>query len=332
MVNRMKCGKKHIATFFLIGTVAAFLCMPGHAQTYPTKPVRVVAPYAAGGTLDVVTRIIAQKLSETWGQQFIVDNRVGGGGNIGTEIVARARPDGYTLLMGNHATHAINQSLYPKLPYDPVKDFIPITQTVTLQMALVVHPSLPVTSVKELIAMAKARPAQLSYATGGIGTHQHLAAELLNYMTGTEMQHVPYKGNAPAIADVLGGHVMLSFDNLASVMPHVKTGRLRVLAVTSAQRSLLMPKVPTVAETPGLAGFEVTGWHGLFSPTGTPRHIVQRLSGEIARILGTTDMRQQLSSQGVDPVGSSPEQFVAFLKSEIAKWAQAVKVSGARVD
>jgi len=315
----------------LLGSACAIFAASVHAQSYPAKPVRVVAPYPAGGTLDVVTRMIGQRLGETWGQQFIVDNRAGAGGNIGTEIVAKSPPDGYTLLMGNVSTNAINPSLYPKLPYDPFKDFAPITQTVSLQMALVVHPSLPVATVKELIALAKSRPGKLNYASGGIGTTQHLGAELFKHMTGIDMQHVPYKGNAPAIADLLGGHVVLIFDNLASVMPHVKTGRLRALAVTSLQRLPLVPELPTVSEA-GLAGFELTGWHGLFAPAATPREIVQRLSAEVSRILNTAEMRQQLAAQGVEPVGSTPEQFAVFQKSEAAKWAQAIKVSGARAE
>ncbi len=319
-------------TLLLIAAIATFAGEPGHAQTYPSKAVRVVAPFAAGGTLDVVTRIIAQKLTQTWGQQFIVDARPGAAGNIGTEIVARSRPDRYTLLMGNISTHAINVSLYPKLPFDPVNDFSPITQTVSLQMALAVHPSLPVTSVKELIALAKAQSERLTFSSGGIGAPQHLAGELFMYMTGTKMTHVPYKGNAPALADLLGGQVMMSFDNVASLMPYIKSGRLRGIAVTSAQRLPLMPELPTVAETSGLADFEVSGWHALFAPAGTPREIVQQLSSEIARILRMPDVRQQLSDQGVDPVGSTPDQLAAFQKGETAKWAKAIKASGAKAE
>ena len=319
------------AAALLAGLVVSAITTSADAQNYPSKPVRIVAPYAAGGTLDVVARMIGQKLGESWGQQFIVDNRAGAGGNIGTDIVAKSPPDGYTLLMGNVSTNAINPSLYSKLPFDPFKDFAPITQTVSLQMALVVHPSLPVTNVKQLIALAKSRPGSLNYASGGIGTTQHLGAELFKHMTVTNMQHVPYKGNAPAIADLLGGHVVLIFDNLASVLPHVKVGRLRALAVTSLKRLPLVPELPTVAES-GVAGFELTGWHGMFAPAGTPRDIVQRLSSEISRILAAPDMRQQLAGQGVDPVGSTPEQFAVFQNSEAAKWAQAIKVSGARAE
>ena len=318
-------------TAVLAGLFVSTVTTSSDAQNYPSKPVRIVAPYAAGGTLDVVARMIGQKLGEAWGQQFLVDNRAGAGGNIGTEIVAKSSPDGYTILMGNVSTNAINPSLYSKLSFDPYKDFVPITQTVSLQMALVVHPSLPVTDVKQLVALAKSRPGSLNYASGGIGTTQHLGAELFKHMTATDMQHVPYKGNAPAIADLLGGHVVLIFDNLASVIPHIKVDRLRALAVTSSQRLPLMPKLPTVAES-GVAGFELTGWHGLFAPTGTPREIVQRLSSEVSRILGVADMRQQLAGQGVDPVGSTPDQFAVFQKAEAEKWAKAIKASGARAE
>jgi len=312
----------------LLATISG---LPVAAQTYPTKPVRIVAPYAPGGTLDVVTRMISQRLTETLGQQFVVDNRSGAGGIIGSDLVAKSPPDGYTIVMGNVSTHAINVSLYPKHPFDPVKDFSPITQTVLLQMALVVHPSLPVTSVKQLIALAKARPGSLNYASGGIGTSQHLAAELFKSMTSTDMRHVPYRGNAPAIVDLLGGHVVLIFDNLASVLPHIKSNRLRAIASTSARRTALMPELPTVAES-GLTGYEVIGWHGLFAPAGTPREIVHRLSTEVARMLATSDMRNQLSSQGVEPVGSTPEQFAAFQKSEMIKWAKVIKISGAKAE
>lgn len=318
-------------TAVLAGLFVSTVTTSSDAQNYPSKPVRIVAPYAAGGTLDVVARMIGQKLGEAWGQQFLVDNRAGAGGNIGTEIVAKSSPDGYTILMGNVSTNAINPSLYSKLSFDPYKDFVPITQTVSLQMALVVHPSLPVTDVKQLVALAKSRPGSLNYASGGIGTTQHLGAELFKHMTATDMQHVPYKGNAPAIADLLGGHEVLIFDNLASVIPHIKVDRLRALAVTSSQRLPLMPKLPTVAES-GVAGFELTGWHGLFAPTGTPREIVQRLSSEVSRILGVADMRQQLAGQGVDPVGSTPDQFAVFQKAEAEKWAKAIKASGARAE
>jgi tripartite-type tricarboxylate transporter receptor subunit TctC len=317
---------------FVAALVVALHATSVGADTYPTKPVRVVAPYSAGGTLDVVTRMIGAKLSETWGQPFIVDNRPGAGGNIGTELVARAKPDGYTLLMGNTSTHAINQSLYPKIPFDPVKDFAPITQTVTLKMALVVHQSVSAKSVPELIALAKASPDQLTVASGGIGTTQHLGAALFMHMTGTKMVHVPYKGNAPAIADLVSGQVKVMFDNLASVMPHVTSGQLRLLAVTSTQRSPMMPDIPAVAETPGLEGFELTGWHGLFAPSGTSPVIVKQLNAEIVRILQTAEMREQLSKQGVEPVGSTPEAFAAFQSKEASKWAEAVKASGARVD
>ena len=330
MVAERVC-KTRFARPCLFGAMTVWLGLPAHAQPYPAKPVRIVIPYAAGGTTYVMALMFGQKLGESLGQQFIVDPRPGAGGNVGAELVAKSAPNGYTVLMGNVTTHAINVSLYAKLPFDAVKDFVPITQTVLLNMALVVHPSLPVKSVQELIALAKARPGQLNYGSGGIGTAPHLAAELFNQLSATRMQHIAYKGNVLSIADLLGGHIVLIFDNLAVVLPHVKTGRLRAIAGTGGQRSSQMPELPTIAET-GLPGFEVTGWHGLFAPAGTPRDIVQRLSGEIARIVGSADVRQQLARDGVDPVGSTPDQFAAFQRSEIAKWAQVVKISGAKAE
>ena len=331
MIRQLRLNVVGSAMFVLL----AVLTLTGAsyaADAYPTRPVHLIAPYAAGGTLDVVSRMLAQKLSESMDQPFVVEDKPGAGGNIGAQYVAKAPADGYTLLMGNMSTHAINQSLYPHLAFDPVKDFAPITQTVTLRMALVVSPSLSAKTVADVIALAKEKPDTLNFASGGIGTNQHLAGALFMHMSGTKMQHIPYKGDAPAVSELLSGRVQLMFANLASILPYVKSGMLRMLAVTSRERSPLFPDVPTVAETPGMSGFEVSGWHGLFAPAGTPQAVVHKLSAEVIRILETADMKEKLASQGLEPVGSTPEEFAAFQRNETAKWAEAVKISGAKME
>lgn len=301
------------------------------AQGYPSKPVRMVVPFPPGGTTDILARAVGQKLSEAWNQQVIIDNRPGAGGNIGTDIVAKAPADGYTLLMGTVGTQAINASLYAKLPYDPVKDFAPVTLVASVPNVLVVNATIPAKSVKELIALAKAKPGQLTFASSGNGTSIHLSGELFKTMTGTFMLHIPYKGSAPALTDLMGGQTNMMFDNLPSSMPHIKSGMLRALAVTSAKRSPALPDVPTIAEA-GVPGYEASSWFGVLAPAGTPKEIVARLNADIVKVLAAPDIKERLSAQGADPVGNTPEQFAAYIRTEQIKWAKVVKDSGAKIE
>ena len=308
---------------------ALALAAPAGAQTaYPQKPIRLVAPFAPGGGTDILARLVGQKASEMLGQQIIVDNRGGAGGTVGTEIAAKAPPDGYTLILVS-ASHAINPGLYPKLPYDSVNDFAPITQIATSPGILVVNPSLPVKSVKDLIALARARPGQINYASAGSGTPPHLAGELFKVMANIDMVHVPYKGNAPAFTDVIGGHVSLIFPTMPSAMPFIKSGRLRAVAVTSAKRSPAAPDIPTIAES-GLPGYEATSWYGILAPARTPAPIVAQLNQVLVSVIGAPDMKDKLAAQGLDPVGNTPQQFAAVIRSEIEKWVKVVKASGAK--
>ena len=317
------------ACFILLAAIAVANV---HAQApganYPAKQIRVIVPFPAGGPTDAIARAIGQKLSETWGQPVIVDNRPGAGGNIGTELAAKSPADGYTLFIGTVA-NAINQSLFAKLPFDFVRDFAPVTQNYVTGLILAVHPSLPAHTVKELIALAKANPGQLSYSSSGVGGTPHLAGELFNSMAGVKMVHVPYKGSAPAMADLLGGHIQLTFDNMLTVLPQVKAGKLRGLAVTMTTRSPLAPELPTVAEA-GLKGFEVKSWNGVVVPAGTPKEIIARLNGEIVRILRQPDLREKFLVQGVELVPTTPEEFGAFIKAESAKYAAVVKAAQLR--
>ncbi len=313
------------------GVALAALASLAWAQAYPTKPIRLVVPFPAGGTTDILARAAAQKLTEAWGQTVIVDNRPGAGGNIGSELVAKAAPDGYTLEMGTVGTHAINASLYAKMPYDHVKDFVPVILVAGVPNVLVVHPSVPVHSVAELIAYAKANPGKLNFASSGSGTSIHLSGELFKVMAGVQMAHVPYKGSAPAVQDLLGGQVQLMFDNLPSSLPHIKAGKLRALAVTSATRASALPDVPTVAEA-GLPGFEASSWFGVLAPAGTPPAIVAKLNAEIAKWLATPEAQEKLSAQGANIASGTPEDFAKHIAGETTKWAKVVKESGAKVD
>jgi tripartite-type tricarboxylate transporter receptor subunit TctC len=301
------------------------------AQGYPARPVRLVVPFPAGGTTDILARAAAQKMSEAWGQQVVVDNRPGAAGNIGAELVAKSAPDGYTLLMGTVGTHAINASLYSKLPYDPVKDFAPVILVAGVPNVLVIGPALPVNSVQELIAYAKANPGKLNFASSGSGTSIHLSGELFKTLTGVQMTHVPYKGSAPALTDLMGGQVHLMFDNLPSSLAFIKAGKLRALAVTSTARAAALPDVPTLVEA-GVPGFEASSWFGILAPAGTPRDVVMRINGEVAKWLASPDARDKLSGQGAIPAGGTPEDFARHIKGEMAKWAKVVKESGAKVD
>ena len=301
-----------------------------NAQNYPSRPLRFLVGFPPGGTSDILARTIGQKLGDALGQQVVIENRPGAGGNIGAEAAAKSAPDGYTIFMST-TSQAISVSLYGKLNYDLVRDFTPVIQAVNYTNLLVVHPSLPVKSVKELIALAKARPGQLNYGTAGNGTPPHMTGELFKSYTGINLQHVPYKGGAPAIADLLGGQITIMFDNVPPLLPHVQAGKMRPLAVTSLKRISVLRDVPTLDEA-GLKGFDSVAWNGVLAPAGTPKEIVARLNTEILRILGMPDVRERLSSQGADPVGGTPEQFAGLIRDEIRKWAKVVKDSGARVD
>ena len=299
------------------------------AQSYPARPIRFIVPFAPGGSTDTLARTIGQKLGDALGQQVVVDNRSGGNGNIGTEIVAHAVPDGYTILLGYIANLAIGPSLYLKLPFDPVKDFAPVTQLAVAPNILVVHPSVPAKNFQEFIAYAKANPTKINFASAAVASPGHLAGELLNIAAGIHMQHVPYKGSGQAVIDLLGGQVQVMVSGMSSVMPHIKAGRLRPLAVTGAQRSPAVPDLPTIAES-GFPKFEATAWYGVLAPAGTPIAIVIRLHDEIVRILKLPDVKERLEYVGFEIIGSTPEAFGAYIKTEIKKWAPVVKASGAK--
>jgi len=304
-----------------------------HAQqigAYPSKAIRMIVPFPAGGTADTLARITAQKLTERWGQQVIVDNRPGAGGNIGADVLAKSAPDGYTLMMGTTAL-AISAGLYSKLPFDVSKDFAPVTLVASVPMILVVHPSVPARSVKELLALAKSRPGLLTFSSAGNGTPSHLAGESFKKMTGTSMVHVPYKGGAPAVVDLLAGQVSLMLDNSLSVPGHIKAGKLRALGVSSSSRSRLLPEVPTIAEA-GVPGYEFISWFGVFAPAGTQRPVISTIHGEIRKILEVPEVQEKLRSQGAEPVGNTPEEFSRLFQSDVAKLAKLIKEAGARID
>ena len=308
---------------------AALLSTIAVAQSYPTKPVRIIVGYPAGGPTDMIARTVAQKLSPALGQQVIVDNRPGASGMIGAELAVKAPPDGYTLLTVP-ITYAVTPSVFPKMPYDAEKDLAPVALVAAAPFILVVHPTLPVKTVKDLIALAKSRPGQINYASASAGGMPHLAGELFNIMAGVKLTHIPYKGAAPATIDLLAGQVSLMFNNMLSAMPHVKSGKLRAVAVTSAKRSSAVPELPTVAET--IPGFEASGWYGAFAPAATPREIIAKLNGEINRLMRQPDVAQRLAGDGVEAVTMTPAEFGTYLHSEIVKWGKVVKISGATVD
>ena len=311
--------------------VAALCAAPvAVSQTYPAKTIRVVAPFAAGGPVDITARIVAQKLTEAWGQQVVVENRTGASGMIGAELVAKSPPDGYTLLV-NSSIHVIVPSLFGKMAYDPIQDFIPITVVSSSPLLLVVTPTLPVKNVKEFIALAKARPGELNFASSGAGSSTHLTAELLKSMTGTRMTHVPYKGQSQALTDVISGQIPFMFNSLPPSIALITAGRLRALAITSDQRSSLLPEVPTFVES-GYREFVTGSWYGVWLPAKTPDAVVARLSGEIMRIVKLPDVRERIVQLGGEPVGNSPAEFDAFQKAEMARWAGVVKESGAKAE
>ncbi len=300
------------------------------AQTWPARPVKLVVPYPPGGPTDIVARVIGQRLQAQTGQPFVVENRPGAGGNTGAEAVARSAPDGYTLLVGTTA-HAINPSLFKNLSYNFSRDFAPISQLTSGPLVVVVHPALPAKSIGELITLAKADPGKLNFASSGNGQSTHLSAELFNTVAGTQIKHIPYKGSAPALADTIGGQTQLMFDTMLSAMPHVRAGKLRALAVTSAKRSPAAPEIPTVAES-GLPGFEAIAWNGLLAPAGTPRDVLLKISTELRGAMEQPDVRERFEAQGFAAAWNTPEAFSTFIGAEIEKWGRVVKVSGATVE
>ena len=320
--------RRFLIALALTGASLAHAAEP--ASAYPTKPIRLIIPFAPGGSNDIMGRLAAQKFSEAFGQQVVVDNRAGASGIVGCELAAKAPPDGYTVLMMS-LTFAVNPSLFRKLPYDTEKDLTPVTLVASAPLLLVIHPSIPAKSVKELIAHIKANPGKLNFGSGGQGTTPHLAGEMLKMMAGLQMTHVPYKGGGPALADLVGGQIQLMLENIPSTLPFAKSGKLRALAVSGLKRSPLTPDLPTLDEA-GLKGYEIVGWNGLFVPAGTPRPIVMRLYGETVKALAQPDTKERLATLGAEGVGNSPEEFRAFVKAEIGKWARVVKAAGLKVE
>jgi len=321
---------KRIVSAFAALTLAVF-ASAASAQAWPAKPIKWIVPFAPGGTTDILARTIGEKLARALGQPVIIENKPGAGGGVGAEFTAKAPPDGYTIMGGTISTHAINASLYKSLPYDPIKDFAPITLIARVPNMLVVNPDVPAKNVAELIALMKANPGKYTFASSGNGTSQHLSGELFKAMAGVEMQHIPYKGSPPALQDVVAGQVTMTFDNITTAWPLAKGGKLRALAVTTAKRASIAPDVPTLAES-GLTGYEVGSWQGVFAPAGTPPEIVKRLNAEIVKIINQPDVKEKLVSLGAEPVANTSEEFGALVKAEVTKWADVVKKSGAQVD
>jgi tripartite-type tricarboxylate transporter receptor subunit TctC len=324
---------KHVFTYvagFGLALASAAAGAQG-AATYPSRPIRMIVPSAPGSGPDIMARAIGQKITEAYGQQVVIDDKPGAGGIIGSEAAAKSPADGYTLIMANAGSHAVNASLYSKLPYDPVKDFAPITLVSSAPNILIVHPSLPVKSVKDLIALAKAKPGALAFGSGGNGSTAHLSGEMFKTMAGIDIVHVPFKGSPSAVLAVIAGQIVMAMPNIPPALPHVKTGKLKALAVTTAKRSAAVPDLPTVAES-GLPGYEATAWFGVLAPAGTPRDIIDKLNALIVKSLRAPDMQQRLQADGAEAAGGTPEEFAAIIKRDIAKWAVVVKKSGARAD
>jgi tripartite-type tricarboxylate transporter receptor subunit TctC len=314
-----------------LALVSLAIAFNAAAQGYPAKPIHFVVPYPAGGPLDTVARLLGGKLAESMKQPVVVDNKPGAGGNIGTDFVAKSPADGYTILMGAVATHAINPTLYASIPYDPVRDFIPVTQVASTPNVLVVNPAIPAGNVREFIAYAKANPGKLNFGSGSTGSAGHLAGELFNTMAGVQMVHVPYKGAGPAMQDLIGGQIQLMFDNLASSLGQIKAGRVKALAVTTAKRTPLAADLPTISES-GLPGFDISTWFGIFVPAKTPRPVVDKLHAELTRALALPEVRDAMLKLGAEPVGNTPQEFAAYIKGEADKYAKLVKASGAKAD
>ena len=319
-----------VLCFLLIAPAMAQVSSTGSGQAYPAKTIRIIAPFPPASVADVLARPIAQKLTETWGQPVIVDNRTGAAGNVGSELVAKSAPDGYTLLLGTIGTNAINSVLYAKMPYNTRTDFAPITLVANAYLFLVMHPSVPVKTVKEVIALAKAKPGQLNYGSAGMGTSPHLAGEMFQHLAGVKMTLVTYKGSPQSTIDLMAGRLDLIFANGSAVLPHVRASKLRLIAISAARRDPAMPETPTIAET--VSGYELTPWWGLFAPAGTPRDVVMRLHAETARVLTLPDVKAHYANLGLAAVSNTPEQFSLYINEEISRWAKIVKATGARAD
>ena len=318
----------------LLCIALAFGVAEVHAQSdtsYPSKPIRMIVPSAPGSGPDIMARAIGQKLTEALGQTIVIDDKPGAGGIIGSEAAAKAPPDGYTLIMSNAGAHTVNPGLYAKLPYDPVKDFAPVTLVALAPNILIVHPTLPVRNVKDLIALAKAKPGELTFGSGGNGSTAHLSGEMFKTMAGINIVHIPFKGSPAAVIGVIAGQIALAIPNIPPALPHVRSGKLKALAVTTAKRAAGVPDLPTVAEA-GLPGYEATAWFGVLAPAATPPQIIARLNAAIVKIAHAREMQERLTAEGADAVGNTPEQFAQIIKSDIAKWAKVIKASGARAD
>ena len=321
-------NKRSFVVLLAASALASLTCGAG-AQTYPSKPIRMVVPFAAGGPTDVYARTVGQELTKLLGQPVIVDNRPGAGGNLGADLVAKSPPDGYNVVLGAVGAFAVNMTLYPKMPYDVLRDFAPVSLVAIVPMVLVVNPGVPVKTPKELVELAKSKPGKLSYGSAGNGTSIHMSAEMFKAMTGIDMAHVPYKGAAPAMTDLIGGQVQLMFADATSVIPHVKSGKVRAVAATKHVEA--MPEVPTFAQS-GFPSYDPTVWYGVFAPAGTPRDVVLKLNAGIAKSLQARDVRERLIGLGAQPTSSTPEEFTEFVRAEISRWGKVVKSSGATVD
>ena len=322
----MRFLRSSITRLLLPCLLAAASATAAHADAYPTRPIRLIVPFAAGGGNDTVARLVGDSLGKRLGQAVVVDNRPGAGGVVGAEAAARAPADGYTLFLGGVGSHAINPNLHKDLPYDPIKDFAAVSLLASAPLILVVHPSVPAQSVQELIAYAKSHPGKLNYASNGNGSSSHLAAVMFASMTGTDMVHIPYKGLSPALTDLLSGQDQLMFSSVVAILPHVRAGKLRALAVTSRKRMALLPDIPTIAES-GVANYETSSWYGILAPAGTPPEIVRRLDDEIVEVLAQDDVRKALAREGAEPVGDTPEEFTAFIRAEKQRMGDVIKSS-----
>jgi tripartite-type tricarboxylate transporter receptor subunit TctC len=321
--------KKLIAC--LLGAAALPAMAADIAADYPAKTIRLIVPFTPGGSTDILARLIGQKLTEAWGRQVVIDNRPGAGGNIGVDLAAKSPADGYTLVMGHIGTFGVNPTLYPKLPYDPIRDFQPITLVALVPNMLSVNPSLPAKSVKELVALARAKPGTINFGSGGNGSAAHLAGEYFKLLTQTDIVHIPYRGTAPAVTDLIAGQISMMITGVPPTLQFVKAGRLRALAVATGKRLPLLPDLPTIAEA-GVPGYEATQWYGVLAPAGTPRPVINKLNSEIVKAIHGADVREKLAADAAEPVGNTPEEFGAFIKKEIARWAPVVKASGAKPD
>lgn len=323
---------KYLIYFFLIAAgMTGNAAWAQAAASYPAKPVRFIAPFPPGGSTDLLARLVAQKLTEVWGQQVLVENRGGAAGTIGVELAARAAPDGYTIVMGHVGTFGVNPTLYPKLPYDAIKDFAPITVLATVPNGMAVHPSLPVKSARDFVALAKAKPGELLYASGGSGSASHLAGEYFKLLTRINMVHVPYKGTAPAMISMISGETTMTITGMVALMPHVKSARLKLLGVATMKRLSIMPEIPTINES-GVPGYDANQWYGVLTQAAVPRDIVMKLNADIVKVLARADVKDRLAADGAEAVANTPEQFAAHIKAEIARWAPVVKASGAKPD